>query len=97
MTGFGTSGSTSSADEGSGDDPQMIKKEIYGDINHGKKMSRKTTLLLAAWAGSAITRECSRRAFLAKGRSMQAGDLTEEVHESFMELIGERQEDGSKL
>ncbi|GBF63120.1 ATP-dependent (S)-NAD(P)H-hydrate dehydratase [Trichophyton mentagrophytes] len=90
-------GPTSSADEGSGNDAQMIKNEIYGDNSDGKKMSRKTTLLLAAWAGSAITRECSRRAFIAKGRSMQAGDLTEEVHESFMELIGERQEDGSKL
>lgn len=53
------------------------------------RMSPVTTLLLAAWAGSAITRECSRRAFLAKGRSMQASDLTDEVHESFLSLIGE--------
>ncbi|KAK2738627.1 hypothetical protein FQN57_006945 [Myotisia sp. PD_48] len=54
-----------------------------------KKMSRKTTIMLAAWAGSAITRESSKRAFLAKGRSMQASDLTEEVHPSFLDLIGE--------
>ncbi|OAX84027.1 ATP-dependent (S)-NAD(P)H-hydrate dehydratase [Emergomyces africanus] len=54
-----------------------------------KKLSRPATLLLVAWAGSAITRECSRRAFVAKGRSMQASDLTDEVHESFLGLIGE--------
>ncbi|OJD14289.1 YjeF family domain-containing protein [Emergomyces pasteurianus Ep9510] len=54
-----------------------------------KKLSRPATLLLVAWAGSAITRECSRRAFVAKGRSMQASDLTDEVHGSFLDLIGE--------
>ncbi|KAF3482098.1 YjeF domain-containing protein [Arthroderma uncinatum] len=91
-------GTNNNDDLNSDHDAEIIKKELYGDdANGGKKMSRKTTLLLAAWAGSAITRECSRRAFLAKGRSMQAGDLTEEVHGSFMELIGEKQDDGSKL
>ncbi|PGH10783.1 YjeF family domain-containing protein [Helicocarpus griseus UAMH5409] len=60
-----------------------------------KKLSRPATLLLVAWAGSAITRECSRRAFVKKGRSMQASDLTEEVHGSFLGLIGEPE--GSKL
>ncbi|KAK2868080.1 hypothetical protein FQN49_003185 [Arthroderma sp. PD_2] len=93
-------GSSPSNDKSSesGNDADVVKKELYGeDADGDKKMSRKTTLLLAAWAGSAITRECSRRAFLAKGRSMQAGDLTEEVHGSFMDLIGEKQEDGSKL
>ncbi|KAM5503357.1 putative ATP-dependent NAD(P)H-hydrate dehydratase [Microsporum canis] len=90
-------GCSPSNDDGSGHSAEMIEKELYGDsYNGGNKMSRKTTLLLAAWAGSAITRECSRRAFLTKGRSMQAGDLTEEVHGSFMELIGEK-EDESKL
>ncbi|KKZ67863.1 YjeF [[Emmonsia] crescens] len=54
-----------------------------------KKLSRPATLLLVAWAGSAITRECSRRAFVAKGRSMQASDLTDEVHGSFLDMIGE--------
>lgn len=57
-----------------------------------EKMSPRTTLLLVAWAGSAITRECSRRAFAAKGRSMQASDLTDEVHQSFLSLIGEPDE-----
>ncbi|EER38971.1 YjeF domain-containing protein [Histoplasma capsulatum H143] len=60
-----------------------------------KKLSRPATLLLVAWAGSAITRECSRRAFMAKGRSMQASDLTDEVHGSFLDLIGEPE--GTKL
>ena len=55
----------------------------------GEKMSREETLLLAAFGGSAITRECSRRAFEKRQRSLQAGDLTEEVHNSFLALIGE--------
>lgn len=58
---------------------------LWGD----GKMSRDETLLVAAWAGSAITRECSRRAFEKKGRSLQASDLTDEVHGSFLELVGE--------
>ncbi|PGG96256.1 ATP-dependent (S)-NAD(P)H-hydrate dehydratase [Blastomyces parvus] len=60
-----------------------------GGKRQQKKLSRPATLLLVAWAGSAITRECSRRAFVAKGRSMQASDLTDEVHGSFLDLIGE--------
>ncbi|KAH6608767.1 hypothetical protein Trco_002113 [Trichoderma cornu-damae] len=44
---------------------------------------------LAAFGGSAITRECSRLAFLKKGRSLQASDLTDEVHSAFMGLLGE--------
>lgn len=52
-------------------------------------MSRADTLLVAAFAGSAITRECSRRAFEKRGRSLQAADLTEEVHQAFLTLIGE--------
>lgn len=71
-----------------------IEDELYGEVKNSStdkdsKMSPKATLLLSAWAGSAITRECSRRAYLAKGRSMQASDLTEEVHKSFLGLIGE--------
>jgi ATP-dependent NAD(P)H-hydrate dehydratase len=61
----------------------------------GGKMSPSATLLAAAWAGSTLTRDCSRRAFVAKGRSMQASDLTDEVHGSFLSLIGEPE--GSKL
>ena len=55
----------------------------------GDNMTRPETLLVAAFAGSAITRECSRRAFAKRSRSLQASDLTDEVHDSFMALIGE--------
>ncbi|KAL8730641.1 MAG: hypothetical protein Q9166_003954 [cf. Caloplaca sp. 2 TL-2023] len=58
-------------------------------------MSREETLMLAAWGGSAITRECSRLAFMKRGRSLQASDLTEEVPVAFETLIGEKEE--SKL
>lgn len=68
-----------------------VQAELESD---DKRMSPATTLLLAAWAGSSITRDSSRRAFEAKGRSMQASDLTDEVHRSFLELIGEPE--GSK-
>lgn len=72
------------------------KNEIRDELeDSSKKMSSTTTLLLAAYAGSALTRDCSRRAFKAKGRSMQASDLTDEVHESFLHLIGEPEQ--SKL
>jgi len=67
-------------------------REIYhdGSWDVGKEpMSRSDTLLVAAFAGSAITRECSRRAFEKRGRSLQAGDLTEEVHQAFLTLVGE--------
>ncbi|RDW90683.1 ATP-dependent (S)-NAD(P)H-hydrate dehydratase [Aspergillus mulundensis] len=73
----------------------QTKEEVQAELESEKRMSPATTLLLAAWAGAAITRECSRRAFKAKGRSMQASDLTDEVHESFLELIGEPE--GSKV
>lgn len=33
--------------------------------------------------------ECSRLAFLKKGRSLQASDLTEEVHSAFLNLFPE--------
>ena len=72
---------------------EAVNSELYSATK--KKLSPKTTLLLSAWAGSAITRECSRRAFVAKGRSLQASDLTDEVHPTFLSLIGEPE--GSKL
>lgn len=56
---------------------------------HDGDMDEKETLALAAYAGSAITRECSRLAFKDKGRSLQAGDLTERVHEAFLSVVGE--------
>lgn len=75
------------------------KEDIQTEITaaEDKRMSPATTLLLAAWAGSAITRECSRRAFEAKGRSMQASDLTDEVHGAFLQLIGEPEQSKTHL
>jgi ATP-dependent NAD(P)H-hydrate dehydratase len=54
-----------------------------------ERMGPEETMLVCAWAGSAVTRECSRLAYLEKGRSMQAGDLTEKVHEACLNVIGE--------
>lgn len=72
------------------DKTASTKQDVESELQtEGKRMSPITTLLLAAWAGSGITRESSRRAFVSKGRSMQAGDLTEEVYPSFIDLIGE--------
>ena len=62
--------------------------------DHEGDLSPMETLALAAYGGSAVTRECSRLAFKEKGRSLQAGDLTEHVHEAFLNVIGEK---GSKL
>jgi ATP-dependent NAD(P)H-hydrate dehydratase len=42
-----------------------------------------------------MTQECSRLAFLKKGRSLQASDLTDEVHTAFMNLFGEVDSDSS--
>ena len=53
------------------------------------------TLMLCAFGGSCITRECSRLAFRKNGRSLQASDLTEQVPVAFENLIGEKEE--SKL
>lgn len=80
--------------EGENKKEAQSRDEVQAELESDKRMSRGTTLLLAAWAGSSITRESSRKAFEAKGRSMQASDLTEEVHGSFLRLIGEPE--GSK-
>jgi len=66
-------------------------REVYHEKlwDIGEEMSREETLLAAAFGGSAITRECSRRAFAKNQRSLQASDLTEEVHDAFLTLIGE--------
>ena len=66
---------------------QIYHEGLWDDGS--EKMDRAETLLVAAFAGSAITRECSRRAFAKRQRSLQASDLTEEVHDSFLNLIGE--------
>lgn len=57
--------------------------------DHDNSLSQAELLALAAFGGSAITRECSRRAFEEHGRSLQAGDLTQHVHGSFVGLIGD--------
>ncbi|CAK7227897.1 hypothetical protein SCUCBS95973_006697 [Sporothrix curviconia] len=69
-----------------------------------EQLNERETVLLAAFAGSAITRECSRLAFVKRGRSLQASDLTDEVHTAFTNLFGEDEdwedvgeESGSKL
>jgi ATP-dependent NAD(P)H-hydrate dehydratase len=67
------------------------------DTGEKEKMGMEETLLAAAWAGSAITRDCSLRAFGKRGRSLQASDLTEEVEAAFLGLVGEPQESGAKL
>lgn len=56
---------------------------------HDGSLGRLETLALVAYGGSAITRECSRLAFKEKGRSLQAGDLTEHVHQAFLNVVGE--------
>ncbi|KAI6780204.1 ATP-dependent-like protein [Emericellopsis cladophorae] len=63
------------------------------------KISADELIGLAAFGGSAITRECSRLAFAKKGRSLQASDLTDEVHNAFLNLFGEvdGDEGGSRL
>ncbi|KAF4122431.1 ATP-dependent NAD(P)H-hydrate dehydratase [Geosmithia morbida] len=60
------------------------------------KMDGHELLRLAAFGGSAITREASRLAFEEKGRSLQASDLTDQVHIAFLNLFGE-DEESSKL
>lgn len=65
--------------------------------DHDNDMSADELLSLCAFGGSAITRECSRLAFREKGRSLQAADLTEHVHTAFLDLIGEKPTEESKL
>lgn len=68
---------------------QIYHEGLWDTGADGEKMSRAETLLVAAFGGSAITRECSRRAFEKRARSLQASDLTDEVHHAFLALIGE--------
>ncbi|CAJ2501618.1 Uu.00g044710.m01.CDS01 [Anthostomella pinea] len=62
---------------------------LEGLWDHGGHLKEEEMLGLAAFGGAAITRECSRLAFEQKGRSLQASDLTEQVHIAFNNLIGE--------
>lgn len=71
----------------------LAYRKAYHDgiWEHGNELGREETLALAAYGGSAITRECSRLAFQEKGRSLQAGDLTEHVHQAFLNVVGEKE------
>ena len=59
------------------------------------ELSNAELVMLAAWGGAAITRECSRLAFGQKGRALQASDVGDMVPTAFKNLIGEKEE--SKL
>lgn len=65
--------------------------------DHENDMNPEELLTYCAYGGSAITRECSRRAFKEKGRSLQASDLTENIHPAFLDIIGEKPTEESKL
>lgn len=77
----------------------LAYRKAYHDKiwNHSGDMEPAETLALAAYGGSMITRECSRLAFKDKGRSLQAGDLTEHVHQAFLNTIGEPGSEEPKL
>ncbi|KAI1310405.1 H-hydrate dehydratase [Xylaria venustula] len=62
---------------------------LDGLWDHSGNLQEAETLSLAAFGGAAITRECSRLAFAKHGRSLQASDLTEQVHVAFMNIFGE--------
>ncbi|KAI9798432.1 MAG: hypothetical protein M1833_004826 [Piccolia ochrophora] len=55
--------------------------------DHENDLDDKELFALAAFGGSALTRECSRMAFAKKGRSLQASDLTEEVAQAYTNLF----------
>ena len=46
-------------------------------------------MMLAAFGGAAVTRECSRLAFEEKGRALQASDVGDKVAQAFLNVIGE--------
>lgn len=69
----------------------LAYRKAYHDRlwDHDNDLERSETLALVAYGGSTITRECSRLAFKDSGRSLQAGDLTQHVHQAFLNTIGE--------
>ncbi|KAK0754259.1 H-hydrate dehydratase [Schizothecium vesticola] len=62
---------------------------LWDEEGEGGRLGEEETVALAVFGGSAVTRECSRLAFAKHGRSLQASDLTGEVHTAFMTLFGE--------
>ncbi|KAI9686671.1 MAG: hypothetical protein M1820_010587 [Bogoriella megaspora] len=71
----------------------LAYRKAYHDRiwEHENDLKPAETLALAAFGGSAITRECSRLSFKEKGRALQAADLTEHVHQAFLNVIGEKE------
>ncbi|KAK7520243.1 Ribokinase-like protein [Phyllosticta citriasiana] len=65
--------------------------------DHDGDLSASELLALAAYGGSSITREASRLAFKDKGRALQASDLTEHVHQAFLNIIGEPGSKAAKI
>ncbi|KAK0624736.1 Ribokinase-like protein [Bombardia bombarda] len=65
------------------------KAYVDGIWETGKGLREEELVGLAVFGGSAVTREASRLAFAKRGRSLQASDLTDEVHTAFMNLFGE--------
>ncbi|KAF3762640.1 Ribokinase-like protein [Cryphonectria parasitica EP155] len=70
---------------------------LEGLWDHGGKLDKGELVQLAAFGGCAITRASSRQAFEKKGRSLQASDLTDEVHIAFLKLFGEDEPDVGSL
>jgi ATP-dependent NAD(P)H-hydrate dehydratase len=58
------------------------------------QIDEKESFALAAFAGSCVARESSRLAFAERGRSLQAGDLTDKVETAYNNLFEEK---GPKL
>ncbi|KAK3694341.1 Ribokinase-like protein [Podospora appendiculata] len=64
------------------------KAYLDGIWETGGKLKEEELVGLAVFAGSAVTRECSALAFAKRGRSLQASDLTDEVHTAFTNIFG---------
>ncbi|KAK3941087.1 H-hydrate dehydratase [Diplogelasinospora grovesii] len=60
-----------------------------------EKIGEDELIGLSVFGGASVTRECSRLAFAKRGRSLQASDLTEEVHAAFLNLFGEVDEEAT--
>ncbi|KAF2739235.1 Ribokinase-like protein [Polyplosphaeria fusca] len=71
----------------------LAYRKAYHDRlwEHENDLEQGETLALAAYGGSAVTRECSRLAFKDKGRALQASDLTDHVHQAFLNVVGEKE------
>ena len=63
--------------------------------DHEADLGEDETVMLAAFGGAAVTRECSRLAFKQWGRALQASHVGEQVPTAFLSVIGEKEE--SKL